>query len=54
MRVGCKLDRLWLADFDADVHWIAAQPMWCTGSDEGVLRRHASDLQLRAMGLGEG
>ena len=29
-----ELDRLWLADFDPDVHWIAAQPMWFTGSDE--------------------
>ncbi len=41
-----ELDRLWLADFDADVHWIAAQPMWFGGSDEGVLRRHAPDLLL--------
>lgn len=41
-----ELDRLWLADFDSDVHWIAAQPMWFTGSDEGALRRHAPDLLL--------
>lgn len=41
-----ELDRLWLADFDPNVRWIAAQPMWFVGSDEGVMRRHAPDLLL--------
>lgn len=41
-----ELDRLWLADFDPGVRWIAAQPMWFVGFDEGVARRHAPDLLL--------
>ena len=41
-----ELDRLWLADFEPGVRWIAAQPMWFIGSDEGVTRRHAPDLLL--------
>lgn len=41
-----ELDRLWLADFDAEVTWIAAQPMWLSGLDDDVRRRHAPDLLL--------
>ncbi|MDO5740614.1 MAG: TnsA-like heteromeric transposase endonuclease subunit [Ornithinimicrobium sp.] len=41
-----ELDRLWLADFDPDVRWIAAQPMWFAGPDDGTTRRHAPDLLL--------
>ena len=41
-----ELDRLWLADFDPDVSWIAAQPMWIVGRDGDTLRRHAPDLLL--------
>lgn len=41
-----ELDRLWLADFEPGVHWIAAQPMWFAGQDGEVLRRHAPDLLL--------
>lgn len=28
-----ELDRLWLADFDPDVVWIATQPVWLCGTD---------------------
>ena len=28
-----ELDRLWLADFDSSVTWIAAQPFWTCGSN---------------------
>ena len=41
-----ELDRLWLADFEPGVRWIAAQPMWFVGLDEGAVRRHAPDLLL--------
>lgn len=41
-----ELDRLWLADFDPDVTWIAAQPMWLVGIDGDAVRRHAPDLLL--------
>ncbi|KGM02819.1 TnsA-like heteromeric transposase endonuclease subunit [Cellulomonas cellasea] len=41
-----ELDRMWLADFDRDVHWIAAQPLWFCGRDGEALRRHAPDLLL--------
>lgn len=41
-----ELDRLWVADFDPGVLWIASQPMWFVGFDEGVARRHAPDLLL--------
>lgn len=41
-----ELDRLWLADFDPTVTWIAAQPMWLRGHDGAVIRRHAPDLLL--------
>lgn len=41
-----ELDRLWLADFDPDVVWIAAQPMWLVGHDAGEIRRHVPDLLL--------
>lgn len=41
-----ELDRLWLADFDPTVTWIAAQPMWLRGRDGTVIRRHAPDLLL--------
>ncbi|WP_198144755.1 TnsA-like heteromeric transposase endonuclease subunit [Nesterenkonia jeotgali] len=41
-----ELDRLWLADFDSSVAWIASQPMWLTGIDNGALRRHVPDFLL--------
>lgn len=28
-----ELHRLWLADFDTDVTWIAAQQLWIVGRD---------------------
>jgi len=45
-----ELDRLWLADFDTEVTWIAAQPMWLSGVDGEVCRRHAPDLLLTSGG----
>ncbi len=36
-------DRLWLADFDPTVGGIASQPLWMSGRDGGVLRRHVPD-----------
>lgn len=42
-----ELDRLWLADFDAQVERIAAQPLWLVGRDGSALRRHVPDLLLR-------
>ena len=39
-------DRLWLADVDPDVHWIASQPFWLSGRDGATLRRHAPDFLL--------
>ena len=44
------LDRLWLADFDPTVSWIAAQPMWIVGRDGDAIRRHAPDLLLSRRG----
>lgn len=40
-------DRLWVADFDRRVTWIAGQPFWFKGSDEGCPRRHVPDFLLR-------
>ena len=41
-----ELDRLWLADFDPAVTWIAAQPMWLSGRYDDVLCRHVPDFLL--------
>lgn len=41
-----ELDRLWLADFDPSVTWIAAQPMWLRSRDGTAIRRHTPDLLL--------
>lgn len=46
-----ELDRLWLADFDPAVSWIAAQPMLLSGRDRDRLRRHVPDLLLTRTGL---
>ncbi|WP_459548544.1 TnsA-like heteromeric transposase endonuclease subunit [Nocardia sp. X0981] len=46
-----ELDRLWLADFDPSVAWMAAQPFWLWGRDGTVVRRHVPDLLLK---LGSG
>lgn len=46
-----ELDRLWLADFDPAVTWIAAQPMWLSGRQEGCLHRHVPDFLLTRRGL---
>ena len=40
-------DRLWLADFDPEVRWIASQPFWLSGRDGSILRRHAPDFLLQ-------
>ncbi|WP_167491124.1 TnsA-like heteromeric transposase endonuclease subunit [Nocardia terpenica] len=42
-----ELDRLWLADFDPDVVWIATQPLWLCGDDHGTTRRHVPDVMLK-------
>ncbi|SEH53695.1 hypothetical protein SAMN04489835_1139 [Mycolicibacterium rutilum] len=42
-----ELDRLWLADFDSDVVWIATQPFWLCGEDGGTRRRHVPDVMLK-------
>ncbi|MEJ5947027.1 TnsA-like heteromeric transposase endonuclease subunit [Pseudokineococcus basanitobsidens] len=42
-----ELDRLWLADFDPAVAWMASQPLWLCGSDGAARRRHAPDLLLQ-------
>jgi hypothetical protein len=42
-----ELDRLWLADFDDAVTWIATQPFWMRGKDGRDLRRHVPDVLLR-------
>ncbi|MGP5838827.1 TnsA-like heteromeric transposase endonuclease subunit [Brachybacterium alimentarium] len=47
-----ELDRLWLADFDPEIVWIAAQPMWLRGRDGNTLRRHAPDFLLLGAGGG--
>lgn len=39
-------DRLWLADFDPQVRWIAGQPFWMSGRDGTRLRRHVPDFLL--------
>lgn len=39
-------DRLWLADFDRQVRWIAGQPFWMSGRDGSRLRRHVPDFLL--------
>jgi hypothetical protein len=39
-------DRLWLADFDPAVSGIASQPLWTSGRDGGVPRRHVPDFVL--------
>lgn len=40
-------DRLWLADFDPAVSGIASQPLWMSGRDGHVPRRHVPDFLLR-------
>lgn len=47
-----ELDRLWLADFDREVAWIAAQPLWLSGVDGATRRRHVPDLLLKLRGGG--
>lgn len=42
-----ELDRLWLADFDSSVAWIATQPFWMRGKDGCDVRRHVPDALLR-------
>jgi len=42
-----ELDRLWLADLDPTVAWIASQPVWLCGDDRPARRRHAPDLLLQ-------
>lgn len=37
-------DRLWLADFDPTVRWIASQPLWLTTREESASRRHVPDF----------
>jgi hypothetical protein len=39
-------DRLWMADFDPQVRWIASQPFWMSGRDGSGLRRHVPDFLL--------
>lgn len=39
-------DRVWLADFDPTVRWIASQPFWLSGRDGTTLRRHVPDFLL--------
>ncbi len=39
-------DRVWLADFDSSVLWIASQPFWVSGRDGDTLRRHVPDFLL--------
>jgi hypothetical protein len=39
-----ELNRLWLADFDPQVEWIASRPMWLSGLDGATGRRHVPDL----------
>jgi hypothetical protein len=39
-------DRLWLADFDPTVRWIASQPFWLSGGDGSTSRRHVPDFLL--------
>ena len=39
-------DRLWLADFDPSVRWVASQPLWLSGRDGSRIRRHVPDFLL--------
>ena len=39
-------DRVWMADFDPSVRWIASQPFWVSGRDGDSLRRHVPDFLL--------
>ena len=41
-----ELDRLWVADFDVGVSWIATQPFELSGRIDGCTRRHVPDLML--------
>lgn len=41
-----ELERLWVADFDPDVAWIASQPMWLSGLDGATRRNHVPDFLL--------
>lgn len=41
-----ELDRLSIVDFDPDVMWIAAQPMWVQGCDGDRRHRHVPDFLL--------
>jgi len=45
-----ELDRLWLADFDPQVEWLASQPLWLSGMDGATRRRHVPDLLLKLGG----
>ena len=42
-------DRLWLADFDPDVRWIASQPFWLSGRHGQASRRHVPDFMLESV-----
>ncbi|HEX8509288.1 MAG TPA: TnsA-like heteromeric transposase endonuclease subunit, partial [Propionibacteriaceae bacterium] len=37
-------DRLWLADFDPTVRWIASQPFWLTTREGSASHRHVPDF----------
>ena len=39
-------DRLWLADFNPLVRWVASQPLWLSGRDGSRIRRHVPDFLL--------
>ena len=45
-----ELDRLWIADADPEVMWIAAQPLLLRGPHEGRTRNHVPDFLLRRAG----
>lgn len=47
-----ELDRLWLADFNPQVEWLASQPLWLSGMDGATRRRHVPDLLLKLGGGG--
>lgn len=40
-------DRLWLADSDLTVSRIASRPLWMSGRDGSVQRRHLPDFLMR-------
>lgn len=42
-----ELERLWFADFDTGVVWIATQPFEITGRVGGKSKRHIPDLMLQ-------